>query len=103
MVAQAERLWTDEHGADGLRDKFHTYKPKDVVVVKGSTCPAYKPGSRLGADGEFVFVLRPEYDLAAWLALREYAHEVEHRAPQLAADIREMLRIIRIRNDQATD
>lgn len=71
----SERRWTGEHGKDGLRDKFAVYK-----------------GARLiGQDGEFVFVLRPETDREAWMALDSYAGHVRQRAPQLATDIRARL------------
>jgi hypothetical protein len=72
----AEHRWNEDHGPDGLYDKFEVR-------------PRRHPERTLGADGEFVFVLRPERDRAAWVALREYAHEVEYRSPNLARQLRE--------------
>jgi hypothetical protein len=97
-VSNYRDKWTTEHGADGLRAKFSVYKTSDRDQYIADEMPyellgkdTYPQEARLGGDGEFIFVLRPESDAAAWLALREYAHEVEHRAPQLAADIRREL------------
>jgi hypothetical protein len=78
------RRWTKDHGADGLRLKFHVYKARD----RSSSYPDVHPTeSRIGWDGEFVFVLRPETDEAAWDTLFDYANYVRHRAPQLYDDI----------------
>lgn len=79
------KSWTDDHGGDGLRPKFRVYKPRDGVRLAQAT--AVPNESHIGEDGEFIFVLRPESDLAAWLALRVYAREVRLRSPQLADDI----------------
>lgn len=95
------RLWTDDHGEPGLRRKFDVYKTSDGFPPLPISLPntrGYPYSARLGADGEFVFVLRPETDAAAWLALREYAHEVLRRDPALAADIRAELARIRDAN-----
>lgn len=105
------RKWTDEHGEDGLRRKFDVYKPKDEVSdfvyasYRGGNAEIddaaiYYKQDRLGADGEFIFVLRPETDETAWWALMLYANQsdVQSRSPQLAEDIRRELRRIRDEN-----
>lgn len=84
-----KRRWTDDHGADGLRAKFRVYKPRDAVELAVSTVvPAH---AHIGDDGEFIFVLRPETDLAAYMALREYVAVVSDSRPQLASDMRDEL------------
>lgn len=93
------RYWTNEHGNDGLRRKFDVYKPRTDVAPPGTGYSMYPQNERLGADGEFVFVLRPEVDREAWYALHQYAHFVAERAPQLAADIREQLHRILVAQD----
>jgi len=65
--------WTDEHGPDELYDKFK--------VIRVSTGKPLEPQ-------QFTFVLLPEYDEAACAAIRAYADAVEHRAPQLADQLR---------------
>ena len=80
--------WTDEHGADGLRAKFVVYKRSDRVTNGPCLADVFHAEERIGEDGEFIFVLRPESDHEAWVALGVYAHQVEGRAPQLAHDIR---------------
>lgn len=89
------RRWTEEHGEDGLRDKFSVYKTKDITPSgKYPDLGTVVFEDRIGADGEFIFVLRPETDCAAWGALADYAKRVRSRAPKLASDIeRELLRI----------
>lgn len=94
-----------EHGPDELYEKFHVYKPRDGRTIcpvaiedrRGGapTYPSYPDVDRLGADGEFVFVLRPESnDKAAQAALAEYARCCEGSYPGLAAGIvRELTRI----------
>lgn len=81
--------WTDEHGADGLRAKFAVFKPADARRLL--TAVVVPEAALIGEDGEFIFVLRPESDYAAWIALGVYAHQVTDRSPQLAADIRDQL------------
>lgn len=96
--------WTDDHGDYGMRRKFDVYKPRDAhhdTDLSGNIV-TYLPEDRIGADGEFIFVLRPETDRAAWAALIDYADNVERRAPQLAADIHCELRRIRVANDEST-
>lgn len=44
-------------------------------------------GALLGADGEFFFVLRPETDEEATMALAYYARIVRYRAPQLSNEL----------------
>lgn len=90
--------WTTDHGEPGLRRKFDVYKPRDGFTVDLHGCPdsatAYHKQDRLGADGEFVFVLRPETDAAACAALRTYAAAVSGRDTKLSAEIRaELARI----------
>ncbi len=92
------RYWTNEHGEDGLRDKFSVYKTKDGERLYRGAYTAFSPGDRIGADGEFVFVLRPETDLEAWTALWDYAAAVEFRAPQLTRDIQGRLSEIAVHN-----
>lgn len=91
--------WTDEHGEDGLRHKFDVYKPRDRCsndrLIPSN---AYNQEDRIGADGEFVFVLRPETDKEAWFVLDEYASRVRPRSPQLAEDIQRELRRIGHKN-----
>lgn len=96
MGAKRRTRWTDDHGVDGLRDKFRVYH---AGHVEGSGLhPGYDmfaSHTRIGATGEFVFVLRPESDEAAYHALRDYVSLVAWRAPQLSEDIaRELDRIV---------
>lgn len=103
------RQWTDKHGEDGLRAKFVVFKPRDGYhsTFYGGIERGHEPGvtfpaaAEIGADGEFVFVLRPETDEAAYHSLLEYARAVQDRAPRLAADIRSRLR--QIHCSQATE
>ncbi len=91
------KQWSDDHGADGLRDKFAVYKASDREPYPSSHADEYHPGDRVGGPGpddEFVMVLRPSSDAAAWSALLHYARAVKGRSPQLAADIRERLHAI---------
>jgi hypothetical protein len=97
--------WTDDHGEDGLRRKFDVYKPRDGrVSMTHPLCRIYAADHRIGADGEFIFVLRPETDEEAWWALQHYANwlGIAERDPQLAADIRRELRRIWVANDERT-
>lgn len=71
--------WVSGHGPDELYAKF------EVIRVK--------TGESIGED-EFVFVLRPERDEAAWVALRSYAWAVHGRSPKLSAAITERLNAI---------
>lgn len=84
-----------EHGPDELYDKFHVYKAKHVTKDPTYLVNQYPKVSRLGADGEFIFVLRPETnDKAAQNALAEYARSCEGSYPELSASIvRELTRI----------
>lgn len=88
-----------EHGPDELYEKFHVYKPsaqvRAVAHGDGTEVAGYLQGERLGADGEFLFVLRPETnDKAAQMALAEYARCCEGSYPGLsAAIVRELTRI----------
>ncbi len=98
------RRWSDDHGKLGLRDKFSVYKTKDRARLPNETRDSYRPSARIGGPGpddEFVFVLRPETDRAAWVALDEYASRVYSRDPKLAYDIRERLADIYRRNQEA--
>lgn len=70
--------WTDAHGPDRLYDKF------EVIRVK--------TGERI--VDEFVFVLRPESDRSACVALLAYAEAVRHRSPHLAEQISERVKAI---------
>ncbi len=79
--------WTDEHGADGLRPKFAVYKVSAREPMARGTVDAFPSYERIGEDGEFVFVLRPESDRAAAVALAYYAEAAMSRSPQLTADI----------------
>ncbi len=93
-------IWTHDHGADGLRDdKFAVYKYDDRHDEPSDTIDIYLKEDRIGTTGEFIFTLRPESDEAAWYALSLYAKSVEHRAPQLALDIRTKLRRIKVHQD----
>lgn len=85
------RLWTDDHGEPGLRRKFDVHKPRDGFRPLPTSLPTttgYPDSARLGADGEFVFVLRPETDAAACAALRTYAAAVSGRDTKLSQEIR---------------
>ncbi len=95
--------WTDEHGEDGLREKFAVYKCDDRLSEPSDTIDMYVKEDRIGVTGEFTFVLRPESDHAAWVAMNCYADCVEHRAPKLAEDIRTQLRRIKLHQDQSHD
>ncbi len=87
------RRHTDDHGEPGLRRKFDVYKPGDGEATDYGEV-SYLPDARLGADGEFVFVLRPETDAAACAALRTYAAAVSGRDTLLAGQLRAELRRI---------
>lgn len=92
MGAERRTRWTDDHGDKPLGTKFHVYCAGDRhegTLIDPSS--EYFDSKRLGATGEFVFVLRPESDAAAWLALREYMHDVAWRDPELSAALREQL------------
>ncbi len=91
----AQRRHTDDHGAPGLRRKFDCFKPSaGRVSMTHPGCHVYADSDRLGADGEFVFVLRPETDKAACAALRTYAAAVSGRDTKLAGQLRaELARI----------
>lgn len=82
------------HGPDKLYDKFHVYKSKSEVQAD-EQLNAYDKSDRLGHDGEFIFVLRPESnDPAAIAALLEYARACEGSYPELSRQIvRELTRI----------
>lgn len=68
--------WREYHGPDELYNKF------EVIQVKsGTPLP----------NEEFVFVLRPERDRAAALALMDYADYVEYRSPNLAMLLRDKM------------
>ncbi len=95
-------IWTDEHGRAGLRDKFSVYKTKDNRIPQGGH-DQYASDDRIGYDGEFVFVLRPESDKEAWISMNCYADCVEHRSPKLAEDLRAQLRRIKLHQDQSHD
>lgn len=86
MGAERRTRWTDDHGNAPLGSKFHVYCAGDQHVTPAGNS-IYDPEKRLGATGEFVFVLRPESDKEAYRALRDYAHYVRDRAPQLSRDI----------------
>lgn len=95
------RLWTDDHGEPGLRRKFDVYKLRNgfrPLPTSMPTTTGYLDSTRLGADGEFVFVLRPETDAVAVYALDAYADGVHPRGPQLALDIKRELARIREAN-----
>lgn len=89
----------DQHGPDKLYEKFHVYKAKEAreqhLSSHNPVEMVYDSRTRLGADGEFVFVLRPETnDKAAQLALAEYARCCEGSYPELSQGIvRELTRI----------
>lgn len=91
MSAERRTRWTNDRGADGLRDKFHVYSAADAMPWHQGEFTGYSTDRRLGATGEFVFVLRPESDEAAYWALREYAIGMKHRSPRLAKDIHAQL------------
>lgn len=81
------RRWTRDHGRDELYDKFVVAKRKDIRILTGAGC-VVPNDKRIGADGEFVFVLRPETDFAAWLALVVYAGAMRTGGyPNLAREI----------------
>lgn len=86
MSAPVEHVWNPFHGEDRL------YDPPKFRVFKG-----WGKNEEIGTDGEFFFVLRPERDKAGWDALWAYADAVEHRSPNLAAQIRDKLGEIRIK------
>lgn len=93
-----------EHGPDELYEKFHVYKAKhelNQLIPLDEMSPSqrdkmvYRESDRLGHDGEFIFVLRPEtYDMAAQAALLEYDRCCEHAYPQLSAQITRRVREI---------
>lgn len=91
--APPPRRHTDDHGAPGLRHKFSVYKTSDRDYIEGEE-HVYVPEALVGADGEFVFVLRPETDAAACAALRAYAVAVSGRDTLLARQLRDELRRI---------
>lgn len=86
-----------EHGPDELYEKFHVYKSNTRCdKANGDPYNAYDERNRIGADGEFVFVLRPETnDLAAMMALRSYAAMCSFTYPELSRQIFQKLKAIR--------
>ncbi len=93
------RRHTDDHGEPGLRRKFDCFKPRaGRVSMTHPGCHVYADSDRIGADGEFVFVLRPETDAAACAALRTYAAAVSGRDTLLAGQLRAELRRIAAAN-----
>lgn len=78
--------WSNEHGEDGLRQKF--------TVIQNST------GQEITGTDELVIVLRPEGDKSAWRCLRDYALMVRRRSPQLSNDLIDRLKEIEQRNHQ---
>lgn len=76
--------WSNEHGEDGLRQKF--------TVIQNST------GQEITGTDELVIVLRPESDKSAWRCLRDYALMVRRRSPQLSNDLIDRLKEIEQRN-----
>ncbi len=92
--------WSDDHGRPGLRDKFAVYKASDRLPAAPGWV-SFGASARIGGpspDDEFVFVLRPESDAAAWSALQEYAAHVVRRDPRLAHAITQQL--VRIYQNQ---
>lgn len=84
-----------EHGPDELYEKFHVYKAKSEVQGD-EVLNAYDKSDRLGNDGEFIFVLRPETnDKAAIEALLTYARVCEASYPELSRQIVEQLTELR--------
>lgn len=81
--------WTNEHGEDGLRQKF--------TVIQNST------GETITGTEELVFVMRPESDKSAWRCLRDYALMVRRRAPKLSDDLIDRLKEIEKRNTSRMD
>lgn len=85
-----------EHGPDELYDKFHVYKTKSLIEGD-EELNAYDKNDRLGNNGEFIFVLRPETnDRAAIEALETYARVCEFSYPELSVEI--VQRLTEIRN-----
>lgn len=88
----------DQHGPDKLYEKFHVYKANHVTKDPTYLINQYPEVNRLGADGEFVFVLRPETnDKAAQEAILCYARACENSYPGLAAAITAEITRIRAR------
>ena len=79
-----QNRWTDKHGPDKLYDKFRV-----LQISQGKFLP----------DDEFVIVLRPERDRAAYQALRRYADCVRGRSPNLAVEIH--AKLDKVRDDNA--
>lgn len=94
------RQWTSDHGTNGIRDKFRVYKPCDARELFAADIVPHD--ARLGADGEFVFVLRPETDEEAAMALCYYAGLVCERAPVLSDSILQRVSAIAADNGQLT-
>jgi len=78
-------MWTDKHGEDGLRMKFHVMK-----YIKGTGQSEVEALPK----GEFVFVLRPETDRNAWKSLSYYAALAEETHPKLAQGLHDKLKAI---------
>lgn len=75
----------------GLRRKFDVFKSSSDIWRGNHSQHAYPVGARVGADGEFIFVLRPETDVCAVDALTTYAQRVRRRDPKLADEIMDQL------------
>lgn len=96
---------------DGLYDKYRVYKePHDVdehpVPADGpryTTNKTYAPGKPIEAYmeevREFVFVLKPDSDPHARVAMAAYAESVQGEKPMLAEDLRSVLRDTRTTAD----
>lgn len=81
---------------DGLYDKYRVFREPDNVEEHPVGMDAYYTNSqgredRLEEVREFVFVLKPDSDHHARVALAAYAASVEIDKPQLAQDLKEVL------------
>lgn len=83
---------------DGLTDKYHVFRaPPSIepgLKVRASYSGEYNGVSMTGAlreIGSFTFVLKPNNDHHARVALAAYAASCSITKPQLARELREML------------
>lgn len=86
-----------EHGPDELYDKFRVFKAKHLQPDALGLVQAFGVEHEL-THREFIFVLRPETaDHAAIAALRTYARVCRATYPNLADQIEEKLKEIRLK------
>lgn len=83
LQLKAKRQWVVDHGPDELYNKFRVWSNRKQRWID---------------EDEFIFVLRPETDKHAVVALKTYAQSSNNDYPMRAMQIREKLLEIEERN-----